>query len=454
VRARVAVLGAGPAGLAAAWRAASAGHEVVVLDRAPVVGGMAGSFTVAGVRVDHGSHRLHPSIDPGILAALDDLLGPGGLQRRERRGRIRLAGRWVAFPLRAGDLVRHLPPRFAAGALAAPLRRGDDGSFAGVVRSRFGAAVADEFYGPYARKLWGRDAGELSADLARRRVSAGSATALAARVLRARRPEGRRFLYPAGGFGAIAEALAGAATAAGADVRLGAEVRSIRLGDAEAAVATADGGEVTADLVWSTLPLGALPRLVADPPPPPLPTVEVRGLALVYLVVDRPRWTPFDAHYFPGADVALSRLSEPRNYRDSPADPPDRTVLCAEVPCSVGDGTWSAGDGDLADRVLRDLAGQDLPPVRPVAVEVRRLPSVYPVATPDALWAVAALDAWANAHPRLVTLGRQGLVVGDNTHHVLAMGWAAAACLLPDGTYDRRAWAEARRRFRGHVVED
>lgn len=144
--ARVAVLGAGPAGLAAAWRAAAAGHDVVVLERAPVVGGMAASFEVAGLRVDHGSHRLHPSVDPRILAELDRLLGPGGLQRRERRGRIRLAGRWVAFPLRAGDLARHLPPRFAAGALAAPLRRGgDDGSFAGAVRARFGPAVADEF---------------------------------------------------------------------------------------------------------------------------------------------------------------------------------------------------------------------------------------------------------------------------------------------------------------------
>ncbi|HET6948869.1 MAG TPA: FAD-dependent oxidoreductase, partial [Acidimicrobiales bacterium] len=31
------MVGAGPAGLAAAWRAALAGHEVVVLERAPAV---------------------------------------------------------------------------------------------------------------------------------------------------------------------------------------------------------------------------------------------------------------------------------------------------------------------------------------------------------------------------------------------------------------------------------
>lgn len=455
-RARVAVLGAGPAGLAAAWRAALAGHEVVVLERAPVVGGMAASFDVAGMRVDHGSHRLHPSIDPDVLAALDRLLGPGRLQRRERNGRIRLAGRWVAFPLRAGDLVRHLPPRFAAGAVTAPLarRRGDD-SFEGVVAGRLGRAVAEEFYGPYARKLWGVGAAELSGELARRRVSARSPGALAARVVRAARPEGRRFLYPATGFGAIPEALAAAASAAGAEVRAGATVTAVRLGDGRGPVdVTVEGGDdVEADLVWSTVPPAALAAL-ADPPAPELPRVEVRGLALVYLALDRPRWTAFDAHYFPGGDVALSRLSEPKNYRDGPDDPPDRTVLCAEVPCSAGDATWSASDDALARTVVDDLAAQGLPPVDPVAVEVRRLPSVYPVATPAALWSIARLDLWANADPRLVTLGRQGLVVGDNTHHVLAMGWAAAACLLADGTFDRRAWAEARRRFRDHVVED
>ena len=116
----VLVLGAGPAGLGAAYRLASRGHSVVVLERAPTVGGLAASFDVAGVRVDYGSHRLHPATPPEIMAALRSLLGDD-LQRRRRRGRIRIAGRLVAFPPHPIDLLRNLPP----SAHRAPRRRRD-----------------------------------------------------------------------------------------------------------------------------------------------------------------------------------------------------------------------------------------------------------------------------------------------------------------------------------------
>ncbi|HET8620566.1 MAG TPA: hypothetical protein VFM27_16485, partial [Acidimicrobiales bacterium] len=81
----------------------------------------------------------------------------------------------------------------------------------------------------------------------------------------------------------------------------------------------------------------------------------------------------------PGEDVAPARLSEPRNYRDDPTQPDDRTVLCAEVPCSVGDDTWRAEPDALGAAVAADLESQGLPPAEPVATEVRRLPRVYPV---------------------------------------------------------------------------
>ena len=450
------VLGAGPAGLMAAWDAARSGHRVVVVDRADRPGGMAASFDVAGVRVDHGSHRLHPSIDPAIRADLAILLGDE-LQVRPRRGRLHLAGRWVGFPLGPADLTR-LPRRLAGGILRdglVPRRRARRDTFADVVRARLGPTIARELYDPNVRKLWGVPPSELTGELADRRVSAGGVGALVRRALGRR--QGRTFLYPRRGFGQIAERLAEAVVDARGEVLLGREVERLRLREDRVEVQLSDGPAVEAGRVWSTLPVALLPRL-AEPAPPPqvltaLDGLEHRALALVYLVVERPRYTAFDAHYFPSPAVPLSRLSEPKNYRDGP-DPPDRTVLCAEVPCTVGDDRWTAGDEDLGAEVAEALERVGLPPVAATDVVVRRLSRVYPVYRPGFERSLGEVEAWVRQWPRLLTLGRQGLFVGDNTHHVLAMGRAAAACLRPDGSFDDDGWQAARESFRSNVVED
>ena len=111
----IVVLGAGPAGLAAAYKlAVERRRPVTVVERQARVGGNAASFVVDGIPVDFGSHRLHPSTSPAVMADIRRLLG-SDLLDRPRHGRIRLRGRWVHFPLKPVDLALHLPPAFALG---------------------------------------------------------------------------------------------------------------------------------------------------------------------------------------------------------------------------------------------------------------------------------------------------------------------------------------------------
>jgi protoporphyrinogen oxidase len=455
------VLGAGPAGLGAAYRAARAGRSVVVLERGRAVGGVAGSFEVGGMRVDFGSHRLHPSIDPVVLQELRILLG-GDLQERRRNGRIRLEGRWIAFPLRGTDLVRRLPPSFAVlAARDAALgwaRKAHRDSFADVVRAGLGPTMADRFYLPYARKLWGLDPRELSGEQARRRVGAATPGALVKRVLPGRSEQRRTFFYPRRGYGQISERLAEAAAEAGADIRLGAAVEALSAGEGGGMVEVTAGGRVfAAHRCFSTIPVTALPQLMRPSAPAGVlaaaASLEFRSMVLVYLVLEVRRYTPYDAHYVPGPETPISRLSEPRNYRDGD-DPPGRTVLCAELPCRAGGSLWRATPEALAGVVAEGLAELGLPPVRPAGVEVRRLERAYPLYRAGYEASLAAVDDWVGSCPGLVTFGRQGLFAHDNTHHALAMAWAAAGALDADGSFDERAWAAARERFAAHVVED
>ncbi|MBJ30504.1 MAG: FAD-dependent oxidoreductase [Acidimicrobiaceae bacterium] len=453
------VLGAGPTGLAAARRAAQAGHRVVLLERADEVGGMAASPVVAGQRVDLGSHRLHPSTDPEILADLRDLLG-AELQVRPRNGRIRLEGRWVAFPLRTVDLLRSVSPRFAVGAAVdaatSPLRRPRADTFGAHLRAGLGPTVSRAFYEPYATKLWGADADKLDASLARRRVSAGSPLAILRKLVRGARPEGRTFLYPAGGYGRICERLAESAVEAGVDLRLSTGATGLRPSPDGVAVEVG-GSTIAAHRVLSTIPVSTVLGLL-DPAPPDevrlaMGRLEHRAMVLVYLVCDQDRYTPYDAHYLPSPDTPISRLSEPKNYRDG-SDPGGRTVLCCEVPCRVGDNTWTASDDELGARMAESLVGQGLPRPRLVATETRRLPHVYPILRTGYADDLAATTHWLGGLERLVVLGRQGLYTPDNLHHVLRMGIAAADCLGADGSFDRTAWADALEEFKGFVVED
>jgi protoporphyrinogen oxidase len=461
----VVVLGSGPAGLAAAWRAARAGHPATVLERAERVGGLAGSFEVAGVRVDHGSHRLHPATPGPLLADLRALLG-SDLQTRPRHGRLRVAGRWVGFPLKPVELARVLPPamiaRLGAEAVAAPLRRPEPPSFAATLRKGLGPTLYEQLYAPYAVKLWGRPGDRISADQATKRVTADTPWKVAARVLRlnsgARSGQGRVFHYPRRGFGQIVEALADAAVAAGAELRLGTEVTEVDHRADGVVVRTADGGTVEAGHAFSTVPLPLLARLAVPGPPAQVledaARLRFRAMVLVYLVHQGGRWTAYDAHYFPGAETPVTRVSEPANYRVSADDPADRTVLCAEIPCAVGDAVWTASDDELGQLVEDGLRVTGLPGVRRGTVVVKRLPHVYPVYEPGYETHLAGLDRWVGSLPRLTTFGRLGLFAHDNTHHAIAMAYDAVAALRADGSRDESSWAAARERFAGHVVED
>lgn len=458
----VAVLGAGPAGLAAAWGLAEAGRSVVVLERAPVPGGMAASFAVAGQSVDHGSHRLHHATPPAVLAELAARV-PGDLQWRRRAGRIRLEGRWVGFPLQAPDLLRSLPLSFAVAAardaVLAPVRRPTRDTFGEVVRAGLGPTMLDRFYGPYARKLWGLDPDQLDGEAARRRIAAATPGAMLGKVLRLGSGQATKagFWYPSEGFGAIPTALAEAARTAGAELRYRADVGTLEGSGEGWRVTTADGEDVEARRVLSSLPVGVLAHL-ARPAPPAMVLdagrkLSFRALVLVYLVLEVPRWTPYDAHYLPALDTPLTRISEPKNYRDGP-DPPGRTVLCAEIPCAVGDDLWRADDDELGAVVRKAVSGNELPSARPVEVVVRRVPRAYPVYDLDYRETLATLDSWVDGLAGVVTLGRAGLHTHDNLHHAMAMGAAAAAAVGPGGDWDAASWEAARRRIAAIPVED
>jgi protoporphyrinogen oxidase len=470
--AHVVILGAGPAGCGASYRLAQRQElQVTVLEERETVGGNAGSFTLEGINCDYGSHRLHPVVEPGVMRDMEALLGDD-LLWRVRHGRILLKGRWIHFPLKPVDLLLRLPPGFAL-AIARDLARklvsrataGED-TFESVLRRSLGPAICEEFYFPYARKLWGLDPKDLAATAAHRRVSGSSVGKIlkkvAGQIPGLKSPTAGRFYYPRRGYGQIAGSYAEAARSLGAKFRFQARVVAIETDrDRVSGVRYQHEGEerlLPADLVWSSLPVSLLARLVR--PEPHSSVVEAargmkfRGMILIYLVIEQDQFSPTDAYYFPETIIPISRMSEPKNFSGT-SEPRGRTVLCAELPCDPGQPEWKLSDDQLGRRLTGWLEQARLPVRAPIrGVVSRRLSHAYPVYTRDYESRLATLDAWIGGISGLLTFGRQGLFAHDNTHHALATAYAAADCLDPDGVLDQRRWADYRRQFETHVVED
>ena len=123
-------------------------------------------------------------------------------------------------------------------------------------------------------------------------------------------------------------------------------------------------------------------------------------MVLVYLAHAGGRWTTYDAHYLPGPESPVSRISEPANYRESAADPLDRSVVCAEIPCAAGaDPIWRAGR--RAGELVRDTGARvGLPPVRRRAVVTKRLPTSTRSTRSGYGANLRGVDAWAVGLPR------------------------------------------------------
>ncbi len=431
------ILGAGPAGAGAAFQAARRKlGRVVVLEQRDSPGGNAGSFTLEGIRVDYGSHRLHPACHPRVLSDLKQLLGDD-LLLRPRHGRILLRKRWIHFPLRPLDLAWRLPKSFLLGATRDVVRKQFAGkpnqeSFASVLEAGLGRTVCRDFYFPFARKLWGLDPGELSPIQAQRRVSANTPGRMLRKIFK-KTPAGG-FYYPREGYGQLSERLCEAARTSGAEFFFGSRVTGIDHREQRVSRVHYEGAElgtINCDFVLSTLPVNYLARALQAPAPilEAAGRMSFRGMILIYLVLEQDRFSEYDAHYFPEEAIPITRMSEPKNYSGS-SEPRNLTVLCAELPCDVSSIEWSMSDAGLKELVTESLRTAGIPIQAPIRqVVVRRLAHAYPIYKKGFETDFAQVDEWIGQFHNLVTFGRQGLFAHDNAHHGLYMSYCAVDCL-------------------------
>jgi len=468
-RGPVVVLGGGVAGLAAGYYLARGGFSVTVVERAPVVGGLCGSFQAHGFTLDHGPHKLY-SVVPGILDEIRALLGDRLIEHK-KRNRVRLLGRFMDYPLTLGNLMPLLGPVRAAGlgvsyaaAAAGGLMGGaEPRTYEEYVVRRFGRGVYELVFEPLARKVWG-DPSRLSADLARARIPSGGAAELILRLLRLKETTENEdapfFYYPRGGFGVFPQRLAEEiGKAGGTVVTSAAPVELERHGARVRAVVVEQGGarrRLEAETVVSSIPLSALSGLVF---PGDAAVAEeasrlrLRDLALVFLVLRQEKVTDDHWIFFPERRYPFNRMFEQKSM-DPGLGPADRAAVCCDLTCDMGDEVWSAPDDVLVRRCLDALVETGLTtPDRFEAGSVRRFRSFYPMYTVDYRERVGRVYERLRAADNLVLTGRLGMFNYNNSDHCLDMGRFIAS-EMGEGRTPRQVWAGLEERVRTYRIID
>ncbi len=445
----IAVIGAGPAGLTAAYELARRGHAVEVFEASPQVGGMARSFELWETQVDLGPHRFF-SGDSRVNALWYDLVGPD-FKMVDRLTRIFHGGEFFDYPLRPMNALARLGVvesarcmlSYAGQTVTNRFTTPKKESFEDWVVSAFGRRLFEIFFRDYSEKLWGISCDELDVDFAAQRIqrfSLGRAVLSALGLERViHKTLVHRFPHPLEGAGVVYERMAARIREHGGVIHLNRPISG--LGKDGRSLVQTDGTTATYDHIVSTMPLTALCRTLPDLPDGllrSLDQLEYRNTILIYLRVDHPDLFPDQWLYIQSPEVRLGRVTNFRNWPNGKSTPGGHSILALEF--------WDNADGDLwnsPDEALVKLAGEEIRQIgllRGAEIKdatVVRVPKCYPVYRKGyRVWLAEIVSHLRAHHPHLSLIGRYGAFKYNNQDHSILMGILAAENISGEAEHD------------------
>ena len=373
------IVGAGPAGLTAAYELSKLGFSVVVLEADPeYVGGIARTVSYKGFRFDIGGHRFF-SKSREVEHLWTEIAGDDMLQR-PRSSRIYYRGQFFSYPLKAFEALGKLGLIESALCMLSFARARlfptqPAKSFEDWVSNQFGKRLFRIFFKTYTEKVWGMSCQEISADWAAQRIKGLSlASAIKHALLPQKKPKDRKdvvktlidtFRYPRRGPGMMWELCTEKIRQKGGQVLLGRRAAGFRF-DPDAKTwtvdaKTADGCTETysGEHLISSMPIRELVNQIE----PRLPreaiaaadALRYRDFLTVGLIVKDQN--PFDDNWIYIHDPSV-KVGRVQNYKSwSPEMVPDPAYSCygLEYFCFEGDGTWTMRDDDLIAMAKREI---------------------------------------------------------------------------------------------------
>jgi protoporphyrinogen oxidase len=447
---RIGIIGAGPAGMTAAYELLKAGAEVDLYESGAQVGGMARSLALWGQTVDLGPHRFF-SRDTRVNRLWLEVAG-NDYDMVGRLTRILYKGTFFHYPLRPFNALVNLGLVEASRCLASYGRArfgrapsGADASFEEWVVGRFGRRLFEIFFKTYSEKLWGIPCSELDADFAAQRIrnfSLGEAvkTAFGADASR-HKTLVDQFAYPHGGNGSIYQRMANRCRAMGGRIHLQTEVaRVAAVAGRATGLVLADGTCHPFDHIVSSMPLTALVRGLADVPADVAAAaarLRYRNTILVYLRVQGDNLFRDNWLYVHSPGLATGRITNFRNWTPHICGGQPDTILALEYWCNREDAIWQASDEYLLELAGRDIRAAGLLGGRALLEgRVLRLDKSYPVYARGFKAPLGVVAGHLRQIGNLTVIGRYGAFKYNNQDHSILMGLLAAQNIMAGAQHD------------------
>jgi len=453
---RVAVIGAGPAGLTAAYTLSKQDVPVVVLEADHTVGGIARTVNYKGYLFDIGGHRFFTKWDE-VNQLWREVLG-NKLLDRPRLSRIYYRKKFFHYPLRPKNALLGLGPVESVRIVASYVRaqitsNGNETNLEQWVTHRFGRRLYEIFFKTYTEKVWGVPCTEIGAEWAAQRIKGLSLTSVVRNAFRKSKNSKiktliDRFLYPERGPGQMWELLTDLLRQRGCSVLLDRPVVRIHHQDKNVQCLLTQGihgGErFDASHFISSMPIRSLIDALEPAPPNEIrqaaSRLRYRDFLIVSLVLNRKDVMPDNWIYIHEPGARVGRIQNFKNW--SPAMVPDSNKTCLGMEYFVfeNDDLWSSADDKLIELASREIVELGL--ARPEEIEdgtVVRMPKAYPMY--DSGWSeqVDRIRRYLEENlPNLQLVGRNGMHKYNNQDHSMMTAMCAARNVL-GANYD--LWA-------------
>jgi protoporphyrinogen oxidase len=451
------IIGAGPAGLTAAYELGKLGFRATILEADTQVGGLSRTVVYRGYRFDIGGHRFFSKV-PLINQLWQEILG-GDFLLRPRMSRIHYRNHYFDYPLRPLNALLGLGPIEAllvglSYAKAKLLPDREETNFEQWVANRFGYRLYEIFFKTYTEKVWGIPCSQISADWAAQRIKNLSLTEALRNALfkNGRSASGEvittlieQFHYPELGPGMMWERCADLVARQGSETVQGVKVERIRHrhGRVEAVHGrTADGREVElgGDQFISSMPVRELVNAL-DPAPPEevlraANALRYRDYLTVVLILKREHVFPDNWIYIHSPEVKLGRIQNYKNWSPAMVPHPSRTSLGLEYFLWDQDEEWTWPQDKLIDQGIRDC--ERIGMLERGEVEdgtVVRMEKAYPVYDQQYQTHLDTVRAHLAGLANLQLIGRNGQHRYNNQDHSMLTG-VYAARNVAGGHYD------------------